>query len=397
VVVLSNNDGCAVARSDEVKAAGIPMGAPYFKYKAELEKINCKVCSSNYTLYGDMSRRVMSILATISSDIEIYSIDEAFLLFDDSSNLEEFAQTIIKKIYKETGIPVCVGIGYTKTQAKLANYVAKYDMRKGKKIFNGVFSMVNKPQALVDNVYDNTSVSEVWGIGRQSSKKLKNQNINTISDLLVVPEIWVRKNLTIQGLRIVRELKGIICYKLEDNPANKKSIASTRSFGISVTQKSDLAQAISQYCSTVGQKLRKQNLVTPCIQVFILTDRFKENLYYNSITCILEKPTNYTPHLIKEALKALDKIYLSGQKYKKAGVFVTDLVPKNYQQIDLFDDETKSVNNQKAMLSVDKLNKKFGKSKIRSAAVGYNHAWSMNRNLVSSRYTTNWKELLKVK
>ncbi|MEM1312553.1 MAG: Y-family DNA polymerase [Patescibacteria group bacterium] len=418
VVVLSNNDGCVVSRSDEVKAVGVPMGAPFFKHKDQLQKIDCAIYSSNYALYGDMSRRVVNTLLEFCEDLEVYYIDEAFLSFKGIRlfELENYAKQIKHRVYQCTGIPVSIGIGETKTQAKLANHVAKYDMRKGKKLFKGIFSFLGKPPELIDNVYNNVTVDELWGIGRQYTKKLKQENIHTISDLLNQDLSVIKKKYTIQTARLVNELKGIKCYDLDINPDSKKGIAATRSFGSNVTTLEQLKEAIAQYCTRAGEKLRTEKLAASNIQVFIMTNRFKDNKYYNSIGYTFDTQTNYTPDLIKQAHKCLEKIYKHNLIYKKAGVFVSGLVPQDKVRYSLFETNNNSNNlkeynhNQfkyndidstihiKKAISktVDRLNKKYGRLKVRSAAIGYSQQWKQNRKMVSPRYTTVWGEVLRV-
>ena len=326
VAVLSNNDGCFVARSDEVKALGVPMGAPYFKYKQLCEDNGVKVFSSNYALYGDMSHRIMTLLADYCEDLEVYSIDEAFLSFDGvggavksgndeneayDKELEKYALEIKQYIYKCTGVPVSIGIGRTKTEAKLANYVAKYDMRKGKQLYNGVFSLHTKPNSIKQNIYNNTEVEEVWGIGNRSAEKLNKLGIQTVGQLLqrsliktkndnatdnskdstkdnwsknqtTLDTHFIKKVLNSPGLKIIEELRGKQCYTLETNPDSRKSVVSSRSFGEPVTEKKHLREAITTYCSRASEKLRKQELVASTLTVFLMTNRFSGRREENS-------------------------------------------------------------------------------------------------------------------
>lgn len=396
VVVLSNNDGCVVARSNEVKNAGIAMAAPYFKCAKELEQMGCHVFSSNYALYGDMSARVMSIISQYCNDMEVYSIDEAFVLIDNNGDIREYMKYIQQQVYQCTGIPVSIGVGYTKTQAKLANYVAKYDMRKGKKLYNGVFSLVTATTSLLDHVYQHVDVGELWGIGRQYTKKLHGYNIHTVQQLIQQPREWIQKQLSIQGVRLVFELQGIVCYPLEQNPEPKKGIASTRSFGASVYDLADMRAAVASYCTRVGEKLRHGGLAASYIQVFVMTNRFKSSSYYQAMGVSLSTQTHYTPDLITHAYGCLDKVFHEGLAYKKAGVMVTGLVPQSHIRTSLFDSVGDIQKQGNAMNAVDSLNKKYGQGAVRLAAQGFSTMWHMNRDKVSPRYTTVWGELLQV-
>jgi len=396
VVVLSNNDGCIVARSNEIKNLGIPMGAPFFKYKDELAKIGCRVFSSNYSLYGDMSARIMNLLCNYTDAIEVYSIDEAFLELDlSASDLVQLSYEIKDYIKKCTGIPVSIGIATTKTLAKLANEIAKKDNRSGGNEYKGVFSFLDhdNPQSILDK----TKVGDIWGIGRQYAKMLNLNNILTVTDLVNQKNDWIKDKMTIQGARIVNELRGIRSLELEQNPPAKKNIASTRSFGRPVTKLAELEQAVSSYCTTAGQKLRREKEVATVIQVFVMTDRFKTAYAYKALTLRLESQTNYTPELIKTALKALGQIYQKGVSYKKAGIILSGLVNQDNILQDLFASPNYNPEkNSKISTVIDTINKRFGKNKVRVGAFGYNHLWAMNRNMISPRYTTNWKEMLAV-
>ena len=397
VAVLSNNDGCLVARSNEVKKLGIPMGAPFFKYKEQLKLMGCKVFSSNYTLYGDMSGRVMEILSQHCQEMEIYSIDEAFL---DLTGIPEqelipFCQKLKNLIKKCTGIPVSFGLASTKTLAKLANNLAKDDMRKGQKLYNDVFSFVGMDEAALHKTFSQVAVGDLWGIGRQYTKKLEASGINTVAQLVKQNPEWINKNLTIQGSRLVQELKGSICHKLELFSPDKKSIASTRSFGKSVSDLLNLKEAVGTHATRIGQKLRSGKQVTSFMQVFVMTDRFKENFSYKSANFKFANPTNYTPELIERAIHEVEKLFEKGVNYKKAGIIVSDLQSEIDLQQPLFNEKKFTTEKEKKLMEVfDALNKKFGKMTIRSGQIGYSKDWQMKQDLSSPRYTTNWKELL---
>jgi DNA polymerase V len=397
VAILSNNDGCLVARSDEVKNAGIPMGAPYFKYKEELKRIKCEIFSSNYALYGDMSRRVMSVMASLCEEMEIYSIDEAFLDLTGVNEVSEFCRYLKDQVLKRTGIPVSIGIANTKTLAKLANNIAKKDKRKGENKFNGVFNFLDLEAREKTDIFEKMPLEEVWGIGRQYTKLLEKYSLETIQDLLLQPREWIKKKMTIQGLRLVNELQGVQSYSLEMSPNAKKSIASTRSFGKPIIELSSLSEAIASYCTRIGEKLRKEKEVASYIQVFLMTDRFKSDYKYYSLGIELSTQTNYTPELIQNSLILLKKIFKKGLFYKKAGVIVTGLVNSNLSNEDLFSEKHLSKDTQKTLMqAMDRINIKYGRSTLRLAQTGFSQEWKMNRKLVSPRYTTVWQELLVV-
>jgi DNA polymerase V len=399
VAVLSNNDGCLVARSNEVKNAGIPMGAPYFKYKDKLDTLGCKVFSSNYSLYGDMSARVMSVLNQFCQEMEVYSIDEAFL---DLSNIApkdliDFCQKLKTYVKKCTGIPVSFGLGSTKTLAKLANNLAKQDMRKGPRLYNDVFSFVDLNQDACNQIFESVEVGELWGIGRRYTKKLVANHIENVAQLIRQNPTWIKENLTIQGSRLVQELQGNPCHKLEIIPSAKKSIASTRSFGKPVTTIQSLKESLAMYATTIGQKLRKGKQTTSFLQVFVMTNRFKPGFSFRSINVALQNPTNYTPLLIQAATSQIEKLFEPGTEYKKAGIVATDLQSSESIPIPLFDYSSTTEKREHNLMQVfDSVNKKFGKHTLRSAQLGYNKDWHMKQDLTSSKYTTSWKELLKI-
>jgi DNA polymerase V len=393
VVVLSNNDGCIVARSDEAKALGIQMGEPYFKAKPIIEKHGVKVFSSNYELYGDMSSRVMNILSELAPESEIYSIDECFLSFPQWStqDLLSHGQTIKDTIKQWTGIPVSIGLAPTKTLAKVANKVAKKA--------DGIRLLRECRE--IDTVLENMDVADLWGVGRQYAKFLKSNGIHTAIQLKDAKDGWVKKHLTIVGLRLVYELRGISCLSLESVAPAKKAICHSRSFGKSVMLLSDLEEAVSSFTARCAEKLRQQNSCAGTLQVFLHTNKFNTDQpqYSNSRTIELPVATNSAPELIHYALKVLGMLYREGYAYKKAGVIVMGIVPKHAVQLNLFDtvDRTK----QEIITDVtDELNSKKGKNTVIVAAQGFpgkNSAWKMERNHLSPCYTTKWDELWTVR
>ena len=393
VIVLSNNDGCAVARSEEAKAF-IPMGAPAFKYEDILKKNNITVYSSNYTLYSDMSERVMSTLSRFTPEIEIYSIDEAFLNLTGfiNYNLTEYAKEIRATVKKWTGIPTSIGIGPTKTLAKIANKLAKKN-----RMCNGVFDITAHPR--IDDFLQTVDVEDIWGVGRQYTKFLKRHGIHTAFDLKNAPDYWVKKNMSIVGLRTVWELRGIPCIELEEVSEPNKQIIRSRSFGRPVESLEELKEAVSTHTTRAGEKLREQGLVASYISTFIETNRFKpeDPQYGNSSGRTLTEPTSYTPELIRYAIANLERIYKQGYRYKRAGVVLMGLVPQEQIQLNLLHPARPYNRDNALMNSVDRINSHWGSDTIRLAACGIKQAWQMRRSRLSRRFTTNWNELQNVK
>ncbi len=391
VVVLSNNDGCAVARSEEAKKY-IGMGAPIFKCMDVVKEHNIQLFSSNYTLYADMSQRVKDVLSQFTPNIEPYSIDESFLLLNGFNHvdLNEYGQEIRKKVLKWTGIPVSVGIGPTKTLAKIANRLAKKN-----KMCQGVLDITNHPR--ISDFLKSVDVDDVWGVGWEYAKLLKRNGIKTALDLRDANETWIRKKMTVQGLRTVLELRGISCIELEEVVSDKKEIVNSRSFGKDMDNYREVSEAIAVYASRVAEKLRKQNSICGHISVWIRTNGFKpeDPQYSNSISCSLPETTAYTPLLIKYALHLLKKIYRKGYKYKKAGVVLMDIVPAENSQYNLFT-KIDHNRNEYLMKAFDKINLFWGSETIRSGASGYKRNWSMKRANLTPRYTTSWNEILKI-
>ncbi len=405
VVVLSNNDGCIVARSDEVKALNIPMGAPYFKYKQALLNGKATVFSSNYSLYGDISQRMMQILNQFTNNLEVYSIDEAFIDLSHipENDLESFAKEIQATIKQNLGIPVSIGIAVTKTLAKAANEFAKKEFRNSKKNlqpskYNGVAVILKNDEVNRLDILSKVAVEDVWGVGRKYSKLLLENNIATALQLSTTNIDWVNKNMTIQGSKLVRELNGITCLNVESLESPKKSIVSSRSFGKTITTLKELQQPIASFASTVSEKLRKQKSCAAYVSVFILTSRFKnsEQKYFGSQGIYIENATNFTSDIVKVCLELLQKIYINGYQYKKAGVMVSGLVNQNDVQTSLFGEKNSSLKKDKIMEVIDKINKQYGKNSIKLGVEGFDNNWKGKAEITSNRYTTEWKEILKV-
>ena len=384
VVVLSNNDGCIISRSDEAKAIGIKMGEPFFNIKELVRTKKVTAFSSNYTLYGDLSARVMATLAAIVPDIEIYSIDEAFLLLNEThTDLEALGHTLRNTVKKHTGIPVGVGIAPTKTLAKLANKLAK---RSG-----GVYIIYpNK----IHESWEQSTFDDVWGLGRQHIKKLRSHFIDTIEQFANQPEDWVRKQFSIVGLRTQRELKGIPCIEMED-VADKKSICTSRSFGNLQTEFYDIQEAIASHAASCAEKLRIQGSQAGSMHVTLSKSRFTDEVgqLYFGIFIKLPESTNNTSTLIQFATEGLRKIFQKGHVYKKCGVIVMDIVPEESVQLNMF----QSVQNNKLTkleIAMDQINRKMGKHTLRHAIQGYQHVWKLRKENISKNYTTDLKEVL---
>jgi len=391
VIVLSNNDGCVIARSDEVKALGIKMGEPAFKIKDFLRKNNVAIFSSNFALYGDMSQRVMYTLGTLAPEMEIYSIDEAFLDLSKLThiNLYGYGQKIRNAVMRHTGIPVSMGIASTKTLSKVANHIAK---RHKKDI--SVFILNDEK---IEKTLENFPIEKVWGIGRRYADFLKSYNIHTALDFRNANEKWIKKHLTVVGARMIRELKGISCLPLELVRPDKKAICTSRSFGIMVKDIAQLRESVAMYATRCAEKLRKQTSCAGIITVFINTNRFKPELpQYNNYQVIkLSVPSSSTAEIIKQSIRGLESIYRAGYKYKKAGVIVTGIVPENQVQQGLFDvmDREKD---RRVTEVMDEVNGAMGRDVVRYAIQGFDRKWRLRQEQLSPCYTTRWNNLLTI-
>lgn len=389
VAVLSNNDGCIIARSEEVKALGIPMGAPYFKHREQLERARVRLFSSNYTLYADMSRRVMEVLGTFVPDVEVYSIDEAFLGLEPSSRgaLMALGRSIRARVGRWTGIPVRIGLGRTKTLAKVA-------LEAAKKTPDQVFSLVDAPE--IDRVLEALPVGEVWGIGRSYRRLLASRGVHTARALRDLPDAWVRRHMHVVGLRTVWELRGTPCLPLDLLPPTRKGITRSRSFGKQVTTLVELQQGIASYMSRAAEKLRQYGLDATTVQVFITTKNYGQGPHYTGATGgRLEAATHHTPTLIKAALKCLGRIYRPGFGYRKAGVILSNLVPHVPEQGHLF--LTRNPDDENLMAVLDAVNSRYGAGTLFVARCGVRRCWAMQRQHTSPCYTTRWSDLPLVK
>ena len=390
MAVLSNNDGCIVARSNEIKALGIPMGAPMFQYKKLLEKKKAIILSSNYQLYGDMSQRVMATLREFTPSMEVYSIDEAFLRLEEFKklDLDKYALEIRKTVKQWTGIPVSIGIAPNKTLSKVANHVAKKHTK------NGVFNICKK--ITQNEILANFPVGDLWGLGENYQSVLGEMGINTALKLRDVDIAWARKHFTVVGERLVRELRGMSCLDLEEVMA-KKNITSSKSFGRLVTEKKELMNAVANYTTRACHKLRLQKSKAQGIYVYLRTNPFRHQdpQYNNGITYGFIEPSDDTTFIIQAARKCLGEIYSKGYKYHKAGIILLDIVPATYKQMEMFDTEETQARSQ-LMKTIDTMNATMGQDTIRFAAQGIEHPWARRCENRTPRYTTNWDELVKV-
>jgi DNA polymerase V len=388
IVVLSNNDGMIIARSNEAKELGIKMGEPLFKAEEIIKKHNVHVFSSNYTLYGDMSHRVMTTLEHFSPEVEIYSIDEAFINLEGLSHqdLTDYCRLIRNTVRKWTGIPVSIGIAETKTLAKLANRFAKR-VPSNKGVLN-LYGLENK-----DYYLKNTEVADIWGVGRQYTKLLNLQNIFTAYDLANANEKWIKKKMTVMGLRTALELKGIPCIEYEYFPPAKKAIVSSRSFGQTVQDISSVKEAIAYFVTRASEKMRSQKSSANLLSVFLRTNPFKkEAQYHNGVLIQLPVPTDSTSELITYAMKGVEQIFRIGYKYYKVGVMLSGLVPTNRSQASFFDTEDR-LKMAKITEVVDEVNKKMGSNTLFYAATGINRKWRTRADMRTPKYTTDWDQI----
>ncbi len=388
VVILSNNDGCVVARSNEAKALGIPMGAPHFQYKEFFRSHNFAVISSNYPLYADMSARVMKTLSSIAGEIQIYSIDEAFLIIENGKDLFEFGNDVKKTIFKWTGIPTSVGIAKTKTLAKVANHIAKKN--------EGVTVLETKKGII--SALKMFPIKDIWGIGSKYCKKLKRFGVETAEDFINLDESVIKKNLTVVGVKTAMELKGISCLPIEEIPPKKKSITVSKTFGRAIDNIDELNEAVATFSAKAAQKIRRQCSSATVMTVYVELhpfNQFARNFFY--VRIIFPEPTDYTPTIITYAKKALKTLYREGSSYRKAGVIFEELVPSHCYQMDLFaPNMTNRAKQQKLMKTVDNLNDHFGHTVIQTAAEGIDKSWKMRQNLKGPRFTTSWSEILEI-
>jgi DNA polymerase V len=396
VIVLSNNDGCAVARSDEAKSLGIKMGQPWFEVRTIIEKNNGIGLSSNYELYADMSRRMMSVIGQFAPEQEVYSIDESFLYYQGFQhwNLTEQGRQIRHRVKQWTGIPVGVGIGPTKTLAKLANRLAK---RHPDFKAIGVCNLQDITPCNLIHYMSEIAIEDIWGIGRKWGSKLRQNGIQSAQDLKMAHPETLRRQFNVTLERTVRELNGIACIPLEDMPAAKQQIIASRSFGQPITEGQHLAEALATHTARAAEKLRREGQRTQAIQVFISTNAFNpDEAQYHPATLIkLTQPTDDSALLIRAARMGLRRIFRKGYKYKKCGVMLLEMTPAGVSQGNLFatGPEIDTQRRDQLLATLDSINHNMGCGTLRFAAEGINQPWQMRRDRVTPAYTTDWKGL----
>lgn len=392
VVVLSNNDGCVIARSNEAKDLGIPMGAPAFKFKDIVESGKVEVFSSNFALYGDMSSRVMSVLSMFCPQMEIYSIDEAFMDFSgfELHDLQSIGLEMKIRVQQWTGIPVSVGFAPTKSLAKVANRIAKkFPERTG-----GVYIIETEEQRLKALKW--LKVEDIWGVGRRHAARLQEMKINTAYQFTQLSDRWVREMMSVVGLRLKQDLEGIAVLQMED-VKDKKSIATTRTFDGNYTDPALIKERVASFAVSCAEKLRRQHACCNSVMVFLHTNGFRSDQpqYSKNIVIKLPYATNSSIELVKFAVMGFEQIFKAGYGYKKAGVILGDFSPEDNQQLNLF--ENRNVKHIALMKAVDKINQSFGQQKIRLAAQDVGRVWKMKQEKLSPRYTTNLNEIITVK
>ena len=388
VVVLSNNDGCVISRSTEAKKLGIRMGEPYFKVKDLVKKNNVQIFSSNYALYGDLSRRVMKVLKGFTDKIEIYSIDEAFLDLSHikDEKVEEYGKQIRERVLKWTGIPTSVGISNTKTLSKVANHIAKKNKA-------GVIFLKEN----IDNILKNFDIADVWGVGKQLSKLYIKNGINNAYELKNISNTWVKKSTNVLGAKTVMELRGISCIDLETEESRRKSCCVSRSFGKKVESLDKLKESITTHCLNAAEKIRTDKQTTRAVTIFIRTSPFDKNrkYYSNSITIELPVATNNSIELVKTAISGLKKIYKYGYFYQKAGIILSKLRDASEKELNLLAPilENKS---KPLMRAIDFTNAKYGRNAISIAQAGITNDWKMRREHSSKIDTASFDFLPKI-
>jgi DNA polymerase V len=392
IVILSNNDGCVISRSYEAKNLGIPMGAPEFKIRKELQQKNIHVFSSNYALYGDLSNRVMKILETFTPNVEVYSIDEAFLNFDGIKveDYHEYGLQIKNRVNKWLSMPICIGFAPTKALSKVANKIAKKYQERTK----GIYVIDTEEKRIKALKW--TKIEDVWGIGFRLSVKMKSKNINTAYDFtLPENENYIRKEMGVVGLRLKYELEGKSLLEIEE-PKDKRNIAITRSFDGNITTFSEMKERVSTFATVCSEKLRKQNSCCYGVILYLRKDKYKTNRqqynFYKLETLPFASNSSITISLA--AIKMLFEIFEEGEIYKKAGVIVTQIIPQDQKQFHLFEEENPK--HQKLMKVMDDFHKKTGERKIRLGNQDLQRTWKMKQNHLSRKYTTDIKEIFTV-
>jgi DNA polymerase V len=396
-IVLSNNDGCIVALSDDARALGLKRGMPLFQCRDLVERYDIQLFSSNYSLYQAISDRVMSVLAPFAQQMEPYSIDEAFL---DVSHvapdaLLDYGRVIRTTVLRQMGIPTSVSIAPTKTLCKIAHEIAKHHPEH-----RDVISLARLSEHELDRLLAEVDSEDVWGIGPRYAQRLRTQGIRTARDLKYADLAWVRQHLSVVGARTVLELRGQPCFPLEVHPQPKKGIMNAKTFGKPTDSLAQLEEAVATYTARAAEKLRRQDSLATCVNVFVRTNPFQQDLpqYANSISRRLPFPTAFTADVITVALEALRLIYRPGYRYSKAGVFFSQLVPQSALQFDLFGDYTLSehVRKIRLMCVIDLLNTWFGRDTVFFGSQGIAREWQLRRTMLSPRAVTSWEEIMVV-
>ena len=392
IAILSNNDGCVISRSDEAKVLGLPMGAPIFKWEGFCKENSIQIFSSNYPLYGDMSSRVMSMLEQFTPDVEVYSIDEAFLQFRgfESYNFNDYGIQIRQRILKWTGIPTCVGVAPTKALSKVANKIA----RKFPNQTKGVYVIDSEEKRIKALKW--IKIEDVWGIGRGLTKRLKVKGCNTAFDFVQLSDDWVRKNFSITEWKLKKDLEGIPTIQLEE-VKTKRAIATTRSFEYTFSDIDNIKERISTFATSCAEKLRKQGSSCHIIYVLLSSDRHKKDLEQHRASKLvsLPFPTDSSLIITQQAVQAVTSIFKSGIKYKRAGIIVMGLVPTNNYQLHLFENENPK--HKSLMHAIDGLNAKYADNKVKLGSQDLKRTWKMRQERLSPRYTTNINDVIKVK
>ena len=389
VVVLSNNDGCVIARSAEIKALGIKMAQPYFEIAHLINKHKIQVFSSNYTLYADMSRRFQETVRQFGVRQEVYSIDENFLDLTGIPNLTNHAQKIKQTVKQWTGLPVCVGIAPTKVLAKFANHLAKKHS-----FLNGVCNLAELGEVRVAKAMQITDVSDVWGIGRKLAEQLKLMGVKTVYELKIANPKQLSKLFSVNVERIIYELNGTPCIELEDHQEPNKQIVSSRSFGRAISDRDALLSALTYHAEQISTKLRKQGLFARNMTIFAHTNRFKDNYLCNSVNMVFPAALDSFRHMTKYLDRGLDNIYKPGMLFKKAGIIVNDLISNEDETCDLFDKI--NIQHDNLLPSLEIIKKKFGKSAIQLASANLSNDWQMQRHSISLNYTTEVSDILTI-
>jgi DNA polymerase V len=393
VVVLSNNDGCVIARSQEAKTIGIGMGAPLFKIRDLVEEHGVAVCSSNYALYGDISERVMTMLGSNAPSHEVYSIDECFLDLDNLGvpDLTAWCSSLRRDTYQWTGIPVSIGVGGTKTLAKLANRLAKKSTKAG-----GVIDLAHHPE-WIDAALRKTPIGDVWGVGRRWSQMLEERGMATAHDFAHAQDGWIRQKMGVVGLRTAHELRGYVCHALEDQPQPKQTTCCSRSFGATVTDKSQVHDALMQFAERAAEKVRSADQVAGAMQIFIRTDPFNPNAAQKSLSGSVSfaQPTSDARTITGAATRILERIWREGFAWKKAGILLLDLSAKGAAPSSLFDAVANLDDG--LMTAMDQINAKFGRGSIKLGLAGKDQDWRMRQDNLSPSFTTRWSDLASVR